>query len=204
MIYTGKTYYGGYRTRTFQEIWESAADFANFMNEECDIPNQLSQENTDLLYYLLYARFGNTPISGSDENQFRYGVAATAYMYGPTWQKRLFIQDKLRSLSEEDLLRGARAIHNQALNPGTQVGTGTATYEELPGINQQSTSNYKKSKMEGYGTLMALLDTDVSREFIDKFAQLFVKVAAPDYPLLYDFSYFTGEEEGTDDILFLN
>lgn len=40
--------------------------------------------------------------------------------------------------------------------------------------------------MEAYAQLAALLETDVTEDFLNKFKYLFIKVAAPDYPLLYE------------------
>lgn len=180
-----ETYYGSYRTRRFQEVFPSANDFIEFL-KECDVPLTIKIDSARTLYALLYARYGNSHVAYSDENQFTYGVASTVFMYGPTWEKRLEIQKELRSLSVEELQKGTKDIFNTALNPGT-VPT-TATLEELPGINSQNTTNRKKSKAEAYAMLMSLLETDVSKDFIDKFARLFIKIAAPDRPLLYEFN----------------
>ena len=186
--YIGDSYYGGYRTRTFQEIFPSAESFLSFL-EECDIPRLIRDDTTELLYGLLYAQYGNSHIAYSDENQFTYQVAATTFMYGPTWEKRLEVQKDLRALSIEELQRGNKEIFNTALNPGTSPTT--ATLEELTAINSQNTTNRKKSKPEAYSILLSLLETDVTKEFTDKFRPLFIKIAEPDYPLLYEFSAAT-------------
>ena len=183
--YFGPSYYGGYRTNTFQEEFESAEAFVKFL-QECDIPLTIQATTAKTLYGLLYARYGNSHISNSDPNQFKYGVASTIFMYGPTWEKRLNIQKELRELSMEELQRGPKDIHNSARNPGTAPTT--ATMEELPGINSQNTTNRKKSKTEAYSVILSLLQTDVTKDFIDKFAHLFIKIVAPDRPLLYEFN----------------
>ena len=69
-------------------------------------------------------------------------------MYGPTWEKRLDIQEKLRNISDDELRLGSKAIYNHALNPSTAPST--QALEELSYINDQSTSNYRKSKMDAY------------------------------------------------------
>ena len=107
------TDYQVYRTNTFQEIWESAEKFVEEYNAN-GIKTTISNENCTTLYYLLYAKYGNNPIASSDENRFKYAVWATIFKYGPTWEKRLEIQDKLRSLSEDDLLRSGKSILNHA------------------------------------------------------------------------------------------
>lgn len=106
------------------------------------------------------------------------------FMYGPSWEKRLEIQTKIRDLTDEELMRGGKAIYNHSFNPSTAPKTGSL--EELDTINEQNTTNYKKSKMEGYSMLMSLLERDVTEEFISLFSKLFIKILAPDYPLLYD------------------
>lgn len=186
MRMTNNSYYGGYRTRTFQEIWESAADFGTFLVDS-DIPLKLKTETINTLYYLLYARYGNSHAASSDENQFKYQVASCIFMYGPTWEKRLEVQDSLRKLTLDELKVGSKDIYNTALNPGTQVGTGTSTITELPGINSQNTTNRRKSTMEAYANLLDLLETDVTKDFLDKFSNFFIKILEPDYPLLYQF-----------------
>lgn len=177
-----KTYYGSYRTRTFAEIFPSVADFLTAYNGE-QIPAKLSEETATTLYYLLYARYGNSHIAYDDENQFRYALLSTIFMYGPAWEKRLEIQDNLRGLTEAELLQGSKAIYNHAYNPSTQPSTGTL--EEINYINDQNTTNYKKSKISAYADLLALLETDVTESFIYHFKKLFITIVAPDYPLLY-------------------
>jgi hypothetical protein len=73
------------------------------------------------------------------------------FQYGPTWQKRLDIQAKIRGLTDSDILIGSKAIYNTALNPSTAPSTGSL--EELTYINSQNTTNYKKSKLEAYAQL---------------------------------------------------
>ena len=107
--------------------------------------------------------------------------------YGPAWAKRLSIQEELQKLSLEegsDIYLGSGAIYNHALNPGTAPSTQTLT--ELPQINEQNTTKYRKSKLEGIANLAALLETDVSEEFLGKFRRLFIRVVAPDRPLIYE------------------
>lgn len=175
------TDYQVYRTNTFQEIWDSAAKFVAEYKEN-GIKTTISDENCTTLYYLLYAKYGNNPIASSDENRFKYAVWATIFKYGPTWEKRLEIQDKLRALSEDDLLRSGKSIFNHAYNPSTEPSTGSL--EELPGINEQNTNQYVKSKIDAYGSLMELLRTDVTEQFLGEFKNLF-KICLVENPLLY-------------------
>ena len=175
------TDYQVYRTNTFQEIWDSADKFVAEYKAN-GIKTTITDDNCTTLYYLLYAKYGNNPIASSDENRFKYAVWATIFKYGPTWEKRLEIQDKLRALSEDDLLRSGKSIFNHAYNPSTEPSTGSL--EELPGINEQNTNQYVKSKIDAYGSLMELLRTDVTEQFLGEFRKLF-KICLVENPLLY-------------------
>jgi hypothetical protein len=179
------SYYGNFRTRTFADIFPDVETW--FASEEtCPIGVDLEDSgllSTEHLYYLLYARYGNSHIAYSDENQFEYALWSIVFQYGPTASKKFELQTKLRGLSDEELVLGGKAIYNTAYNPGTQPST--STLEELTAINQQNTTNYKKSKLEAYATVISLLDNDVLDEFLRKFSKLFITVAEPDYPLWY-------------------
>ena len=189
-----RTDYQVFRTRTFSDIFEpTAQEIAEGITQSVDkfltyyrnigITPIISDETATNLFYLLYAQYGNNHIASSDEHQFIYRVFSLVYMYGPTWEKRLDIQSKLRGLSDADLLQGAKHIYNHAYNPGTEPDTGTL--EELDAINEQNTQNYKRSKLDAYGALWDLLSIDVTKSFLDKFQSLFIKVIASGRPLLY-------------------
>ena len=181
-----------YDTKLFTEIWEEVSDFL-YDYSNAGIPKTISNTNATTLYYLLYAKYGDNPIANRDINQFKYKVLAIIFEYGPTWEKRLDIQSKLRNLSEADLIKGAKAIYNSALNPS--VAPSTATLEELDYINSQNTTNYKKSKMEAYAQLWELLNTDVTSAFVSKFKVCFKQFVRPEKPLIY----VTEIEEDSDD-----
>lgn len=178
----GSSLYGNFRTRTFVEIWNNEESFANDYNNN-GIPVSISSVSLKTLFYLLYARYGNSNIASSDENQFKYKVFSTIFMYAPAWEKRLDIQKKLRELSDEEIMKGSTAIYNSALNPSTAPST--AALEELPYINQQNATKYKKAKMDAYATLYALIETDVTEELIGKFKKLFITIVEPDRALWY-------------------
>lgn len=180
--YNGASLYGNFRTRTFSDIYDTVDTF-KIAYGESGVPVVLNDESLDTLYYLLYARYGNSNVASSDENQFKYKVYSTIYMYGPAWQKRLDIQTKLIGLSDDEIVKGSTAIHNTALNPST--GPSTQSLEELNYINQQNTTKYKKSKLEAYATLYSLIETDVTEEFIGKFKKLFLTIVEPELPLWY-------------------
>lgn len=184
-----------YTTVLFTEVWDSAEDFKSDLEDSafagCMQDGSITgqPDNVSLLYYLLYAKYGNNPIANNDITQFKYKVYSVMFQYGPTWEKKLDIQAKLRALSEADILAGSKAIYNQALNPGTAPSTGSL--DELTYINSQNTTNLKRSKLEGYELLVSLLDDNLTAKFIEKFNICFKKFVYPERPLL-----FVTDEEG--------
>lgn len=183
--------YGTFRTRKFTDIYPDFETFKNDynLNKISSSINVIKEDSLSAIYYLLYARFGNSTIANNDENQFKYKVYSNIFMYGPAWEKEITIQNELRALSVDDIVKGSKVIYNHAFNPGTgaenMINEGTNTEIELKYINEQNTNTYKKSKLEGYSQLLALLKRDVTRDFIDKFKNLFIVVVEPNKPLYY-------------------
>lgn len=177
----------------FTDLYPDESTFKNDYNT-IGLPKVINDTNIKTLYYLLYARFGNSTISNSDNYQFKVKLFSIIWQYGGTWQKRLEIQEKLRGLSlddNSDIYKGGKAIYNTALNPGTSPSS--QSLEELSYINSQNTTNYKKSKLEGLELLTSLLETDVTADFLNKFKDLFIKIIAGDTQL-----YVTVEEDEND------
>lgn len=172
-----------YSTILFTDVWEDSQSFLDDYSDN-GIPALIKTSSAETLYYLLYAKYGNNPIANRDVNQFKAKIMSIIFSYGPTWEKRLDIQAKLRGLTDAEVLTGAKAIYNQALNPSAEPGTGTL--EELDYINQQNTTNYKKAPMEAYGQLWELLSVDVTTEFINKFKVCFKTFVMPERPLVYE------------------
>lgn len=171
-----------YNTVLFTNIYSDVGEFTNDYIS-LGIPQTISIDSARTLYYLLYARYGNSPIANRDINQFKYKLFSIIFQYGPTWEKKLDIQYKVRNLSEEELMSGSKVINNHAYNPGDAPGT--AALDELNYINDQSTQNYKKSKADAYMTLWGMLAEDVSESFINRFKVLFKAFVLPENPLLY-------------------
>lgn len=171
-----------YDTKLFTDIYDKVDTFVADYNQ-INLGGLTDPTLVTKLFYLLYAKFGNSPIANLDENQFKYKLFSTVFMYGPAWEKRLDIQSEIRALKPEDLLQGAKAIHNHALNPETDPST--ADLKELTYINEQNTTNYTKSKMDAYGQLWSLISTDVTAEFLAKFNDCFKKFVKPANPLIY-------------------
>lgn len=186
-----------YRTSTFANIWSDEDKFLDdWKNSGLYSVGLITDELIKTIYYLLYARYGNSHIRSSDPNRFKYMVFSIIFSVGPSWAKRLDIQAKLRGLTEDDIRGGTKAIYNRARNPETEPTTGSM--EELEYINEQNTQMFKKSKLEGYALLWELIDTDVTSEFIARFKPLFIAIIMGDGPLYYE-ENTTEEEEEEDD-----
>lgn len=173
--------YGSFRNPKFTDVF---GDVGTFIQEaEESYLNLLDRNHLGILYYLLYGNYGNSVIASDDIEQFKYKMWSIIFMYGPTWAKRLDIQEKLRNLSEDEIKKGSKAVYNHAYNPSTAPSTATLT--ELTTIDNQNTTNYVRSTIEGYAALTDLLETDVTKEFIDKFKKLFLLIVQPEEKLLY-------------------
>ena len=270
-----------YDTKLFTDIWEEASDFL-YDYQNVGIPTTISNGNATTLYYLLYARYGNNPIANYDEEQFKYKVMSIIFQYGPTWEKRLSVQNTLRGLTIEDLvgdgsfselfghqgagtstttndLTNRRVIDTDTSNTGTvrQQGNGTDenvknnalnpsqapavnAYTPLTYINSQeankltsnqdnlrtdnlastqdttdtltntgtvgvvnsdnATNNTTRTlttgKLKAYEHLLALLDSDVTGDFISKFRVCFKQFVLPERTWIYVTEV---EEEDEDD-----
>lgn len=181
--------FGSFRTKKFTDIYTNVESFMNdyknnnklyFINE---IPPTISDDSAKTLYYLLYAEYGNSCIANFDENQFKYKLFSTIFMYGPSWEKKLDLQKKLRELTDDELFTGTKMIYNHAYNPGSTPSTGSLT--ELDYINEQNTNSTKKSKLDSYALLYSLIVNDVTKPFLTQFRKLFLIVVEPQKPLWY-------------------
>lgn len=166
-----------YETKTFSELFDDYSDFKTEYTSTQKFPMVIDAADTEshvsnlqILYYLLYARYGNSPIANYDENQFKTKLGAVIWQYGPTWEKKIDIQTTLRGLTEAQIKTGAiRAVantgtvgtsgsntynnltstdsgsdvHNHAYNPATDPTTQTTT--ELNYINEQHVDKFGKS-----------------------------------------------------------
>lgn len=177
------------RNLLFTQVFENKDTFLAFLQDN-GVPLKIKVENAEILYYLLYARYGNSHIANNDETQFKYRLASTIFMYGPTWERELEVQDALRSLTLAELQTGSKQIANHAYNPSTAPST--SALEELQKIDQQNTLMWKKSPLEGYNYLLDLLSTDVTNRFVGRFKDLFLKFVIPHEEFIYE------SEVGTD------
>lgn len=160
---------------TFAQIWPNYAAFKKDYDELIvgfpQTTTPLTSDSVMTTFFLLFAKYGNNPIAGDDEGQFKMQIFSIMFSYGPTWQRKQKIQDDLRKLTEDELLRGAKQIYNHAFNPNSEPATGTL--EELSYINDQNTANHKKPKMEALAILWGSLHAEPTTEYVNKFKKFF-------------------------------
>ena len=144
-----------YCTKLFCDIYDNAEDFVKDYKESglYNQANSITDEHASLLFFLIYAKHGNSPIANLDINQFKYKMWSIIFQYGPSWEKKLDIQEKLRELSEADIISGSKAIYNRAYNPESLTGPSTTDEIGLEYVSEQNTTNHKKSKLEAYTLL---------------------------------------------------
>lgn len=171
-----------YNTLLFTDVWDEALKFVTDYRAS-GIPITISDANATTLYYLLYARYGNTPISAMDEYQWKTRVFSIIFQYGPTWEKKLEIQQSVRALTINDLKNGSTTIYNKALNPASAPSDQTTT--EIPYINEQNVSKVQKNASQAYAEWMSLLEEDVTGYFLRKFDGCFKKIVRPEKTLEY-------------------
>ena len=172
------------RHKHFSQFW--GTDVEAFVEEAKTngIPLLISEDTTRTTYWILLAEFANSTIANDDEEQFKGRLFLTIFKYAPTWEKRLDVQAKIRAMTEDEILRGSKQVINKADHPGTLPST--ASLDELQMISEQTAVTNRRDKLTGYNNLMALLETDVTANFVDKFRPLFMKCVAPEFPLLYE------------------
>lgn len=186
MMFNNPLFFGQYKQK-FCDLFPSLDDFKDEY-DACELPlttyfGASSSDQVKLLYYLLYAKYGNSTICGSDVNKWKYRLFAKVFQFGPSWKKRIDIQKSVRDLTLEKLQTGGKVIYNHANNPSTEPTTATLT--ELEYIDDQNTSNFQKSEIEAYGLQWGMINDDVTGDFLGQFRKLFITIVAPGLPLLY-------------------
>ena len=171
-----------YNTMLFTGVYPDVGSFINDY-KNLGIPPTISEESARTLYYLLIGKYANNPIANRDINQFKMKLFTVVYSHCPAWEKRIGIQKRLRELSEDEMLKGAKIIYNHAFNPSAEPTT--LSTEELNYINDQNTNKSSKALLDAYGQLWDLISTDVTTLMLSKFEICFKKVVAPERPLLY-------------------
>lgn len=118
-----------YDTKIFTDIWNRVSEFL-YDYQHVGIPTTISTSNATTLYYLLYARYANNPIANYDEEQFKYKVFSIIFQYGPTWEKKLSIQQTLRGLQLSDLIDDgsfSELFGHQGANGSTKTTSSNST-----------------------------------------------------------------------------
>lgn len=174
-----------YGNQRFIDIFPNYDTFKSMIDESF-VKGLITDGNYYILYNLLLGRYGTAEInSKSGSNYWLCRFYNIIYEYAPEYFKRREIQDNVRKLSVNELTQGTKAIYNTAQNPDSKPSTNSL--EELTYISNQSTTNYKYSKVDGYVRLMELMKTDNTSSFLNKFQKLFMQVLTPYQPLLYNY-----------------
>ena len=167
----------------FREVYNNVDDFYTDYTT-MGIPTTITQTNLNTLFYLLYAKYGNSHFANRDLVQSKLKIFSTIFKYGPTWEKKLAIQKALRDLDLADLQEGSKQITNHANNPNTAPST--TALDELEYIDEQHAVNYKKNKVDAYATLWNMLATDVTEDFLSRFNKIFTFVTLEEDVYLYE------------------
>ena len=122
-----------YDTKLMTDVWSKATDFVTDY-QNIGIPTTISVQNATTLYYLLYARYGNTPIANYDEEQWKYKIFSVVFQYGPTWEKRLDIQNTLRGLQISDLVDNG-SFHELFSHSGSETSSKTGSDNNTRTLN---------------------------------------------------------------------
>lgn len=157
---------------TFTTEWNKSI-FKQYTDDKGVKQDTLTSENLTVIYELLYGRYAENTTVSDNLVKFKSQLFGIIYNYGPVWQAKLKTQRELMNLTVKDLQLGSTVVQNHATNPETapQINSdGLLSY-----IDQQSAQIVKKSPIEGYANLIALLDADVTEEFLNKFKKLFNK-----------------------------
>lgn len=162
-------------TKTFVEIFEEYNDFYYYYLN-CGIPTTITSDapandsNLKTLYYLLYARYGNSPITNFDENQWRYKVYSVIFMYGPTWEKKLNLQTTLRNLTDAQIKTG---IQSAITNTGTVGTSGSNTYTNLTSTDSgQDVHNHAYNPADAPSTQTTTELSYINEQHVDKFGKV--------------------------------
>lgn len=203
------SYYGNYRTKTFAQqfsyddetfsIDKFKNDFKASMFSKNPINPQediLEDDTINLIGYLLYSKYGNSHTANSDPNQFKMKVFSIMFQYGPQWEKKLHLQAELRDLDETDIKTGTMTVSNHAFADATAPTQGTGSDYISDYINDQNITKYTLNPIDSKNRLWDALSSEGTEMFINKFKNLFIKIAVPDYPLWYESDL---EEGGSND-----
>lgn len=167
-------------TKTLSECYP---DYDTFYEEftNTGLPNTFKETNfLKTIYLVLMAEYMNSSIMSLSEDQFRLKFLTRIMSYGPQYEREFGIQTTLLGMSDDELQISAKAIYNQAMNPSEEPST-----EEIPTINQQSVAKHVRSKLDAWAMLKELADDGITKKFVKRFDDLFVRVLRTNSPLWY-------------------
>lgn len=165
-----------YDTKLFTDLFDNYSDFKTEYTSTQKFPMVIDAADTEshvsnlqILYYLLYARYGNSPIANLDENQFKTKLGAIIWQYGPTWEKKLEIQNTLRGLTESQIKTGiSRAISNT----GTVGTSGSNTYNNLTSADSGTDiHNHAYNPADDPSTQTTTELNYINEQHVDKFGK---------------------------------
>ena len=161
---------------TFKQAWEDSG-FAT--NTQVFPDYDETSGETDYLgltFLLLQSRYYSSTIAYKDEEPFKMRLFAIIFQYAPTWWKSIDIQNRLRALTDDEILKGASQKSKHGYNPSTIPDGPNTGDTEIDSVNEQTLLQYSKGKVSAYADLMLLLKKDVTNDYISKFKGLFIKI----------------------------
>lgn len=171
--------------KIFNDVYATSADLkSDFDSRGFETMGFPADFPWALFYSLIYGRHGNATIISPDSKleAWKTRFDSILWQFGPYWMREVSIQQSLRDLSEEDLLKGSLVVSSNAMNPAAKP---SQTFEGLDvpkvdTIQQQATSQSRRSKMDAYAALSSLLRTDVTESFLRRFDALFRNIYSND------------------------
>lgn len=171
-----------FNTELFSDVFPTSDDFVNGYTSS-DLYNDEDARDIKKAYTLLLARYGNTPIANKSIEQFKLKLYSVLFQHLANYIEKLNLQKLVRKLTVDDFLQGSKAVYNHAFNPGDAPST--SGVEELPYINEQNATNYKRSMSEAIGIKADLINENITEQFLRFFKYLFKTVVVPDVNVLY-------------------
>lgn len=168
LLTTNMTYSDVFPTSdTFIAQWKETPFYST------NLGGLINDTTLELIYVLLYNKYGNNQIVNFSVNQFKSKLFGITWAYGPVWLKKIKIQEKIQALNLDsaDIYKGSTALYNHAMHDETAPSTDTE--EEMPYINDQNVTKYKKAPLEGLMLLADTLNDRLTDDFINKYRKLF-------------------------------
>lgn len=138
----------------------------------------ITADQVELLYYLLFSKYGNSRFANLSIDQANLSLWKTVYSEAKQYFKEKEIHDNICNFNLttdlDIIVGGTTAIYNTALNDGSAPSTNTTT--ELGYVNSQNTTKYKRTKLEGLANYLSLIANDPTDRFLGKFKPLFEKL----------------------------